>query len=434
MLRVARLGLHAILVVLVSVSAVRAMQSGAPVWGAALAAAALLGVFAAGRWASGAEVRGWLLALAAVWLLSLAISPEFVWVSFPLLLIGGHVLRGEAGALFGAGVVAAAIAAPWVQRGGITLAEVLGPAIGGAFALGIARAYTVLLADDAEHRRLIASLVAARRETEELQTELARVQREAGASEERTRIARDIHDTIAQEFTSISLLARGAASAAGRGAGDGDDAGGGDGGSAADEALTRIDAVARRGAEDARRIERALLPVELEAQALTEGLARLVDGFEEESGITATFQADEMRPLGTPAEVALLRTLQTALANVRVHAGAKRVGIELRELGDEVRLDIVDDGRGFSVPEWEAGGRGASVGLREARARLRELGGGLEIESEPGEGTALSAWLRPGVPKPDAPKPEMPKPDAPGRREGPDAGAGDGPRDRGDSP
>jgi signal transduction histidine kinase len=292
----------------------------------------------------------------------------------------------------------------------------------------------VLLADDAEHRRLIASLVAARRETEELQTELARVQREAGASEERTRIARDIHDTIAQEFTSISLLARGAASAAGRGAGDGDDAGGGDGGSAADEALTRIDAVARRGAEDARRIVRALLPVELEAQALTEGLARLVDGFEEESGITATFQADEMRPLGTPAEVALLRTLQTALANVRVHAGAKRVGIELRELGDEVRLDIVDDGRGFSVPEWEAGGRGASVGLREARARLRELGGGLEIESEPGEGTALSAWLRPGVPKPDAPKPEMPKPDAPGRREGPDAGAGDGPRDRGDSP
>jgi len=425
MLRVARLGLHAILVVLVSVSAVRAMQSGAPVWGAALAAAALLGVFAAGRWASGAAMRGWLLALAAVWLLSLAISPEFVWVSFPLLLIGGHVLRGAAGALFGAGVVAAAIAAPWVQRGGITLAEVLGPAIGGAFALGIARAYTVLLADDAEHRRLIASLVAARRETEELQTELARVQREAGASEERTRIARDIHDTIAQEFTSISLLARGAASAA---RSDGDD------GSAADEALTRIDAVARRGAEDARRIVRALLPVELEAQALTEGLARLVDGFEEESGITATFQADEMRPLGTPAEVALLRTLQTALANVRVHAGAKRVGIELRELGDEVRLDIVDDGRGFSVPEWEADGRGASVGLREARARLRELGGGLEIESEPGEGTALSAWLRPGVPKPDAPKPEMPKPDAPGRREGPDAGAGDGPRDRGDSP
>ncbi len=425
MLRVARLGLHAILVVLVSVSAVRAMQSGAPVWGAALAAAALLGVFAAGRWACGAAVRGWLLALAAVWLLSLAISPEFVWVSFPLLLIGGHVLRGAAGALFGAGVVAAAIAAPWAQRGGLTLAEVLGPAIGGAFALGIARAYTVLLADDAEHRRLIASLVAARRETEELQIELARVQREAGASEERTRIARDIHDTIAQEFTSISLLARGAASVA---------RSGGDDGSAADEALTRIDAVARRGAEDARRIVRALLPVELEAQALTEGLARLVDGFEEESGITATFQADEMRPLGTPAEVALLRTLQTALANVRVHAGAKRVGIELRELGDEVRLDIVDDGRGFSVPEWETGGRGASVGLREARARLRELGGGLEIESEPGEGTALSAWLRPGVPKPDAPKPDALGSDAPGRREGPDAGAGDGLRDRGDSP
>lgn len=398
MLRVARLGLHAILVVLVAVSAVRAVQSGAPVWAAALAAAALLGVFAAGRWAGEGAVRVWLLVLAAVWLLSLVISPEFVWVSFPLLLIGGHVLRGATGVLFGVGVVAAAIAAPWVQRGGLTVAEALGPAIGGAFALGIARAYTMLLADDAEHRRLIASLVASQREAEALQAELARVQREAGASEERTRIARDIHDTIAQEFTSISLLARGAAADARNGDREGD-------GDEAEQALARIDAIARRGAEDARRIVRALLPVELEAQALAEGLARLVDGFAEESGIATTFEADEVRPLGTPAEVALLRTLQTALANVRVHAGAHRVGIELRELGDEVRLDIVDDGRGFSVPEWEAEERGVSVGLREARARLRELGGGLEIESEPGEGTALSAWLRIGEPRPGAASP-----------------------------
>ncbi|UOQ56464.1 sensor histidine kinase [Leucobacter allii] len=389
MLRVARLGLHAILVVLVAVSAVRAVQSGTPLWGAALAAAALLGVFAAGRWASGSAMRGWPLVLAAVWLLALVISPEFVWVSFPLLLVGGHVLRGAAGALFGAVVVAAAVAAPWVQRGGITVAEVLGPVIGGAFAWGIARAYTMLLADDAEHRRLIASLVAARRETEELQAELGRVQREAGASEERTRIARDIHDTIAQEFSSITLLARGAGAEL-RSAAETE------GGGRADEALGRIDAIARRGAEDARRIVRALLPVELESQALTEGLARLVDGFAEESGIAATFEADAVRPLGTAFEVALLRTLQTGLANVRAHAGASRVGIELRELGDEVRLDIVDDGRGFSVPEWEAGSRGVSVGLREARARLRELGGGLEVESEPGEGTALSAWLRLG--------------------------------------
>ncbi|MBK0418310.1 sensor histidine kinase [Leucobacter sp. CSA1] len=378
-LRTARLGLHGITVVLVGVSVLRAVQQGAPLWAAAGVGILLLGCYAAG---AGLRDRRramlWLGALTAVWLGALLLSPDFVWVSFPLLLVSGHLLRGAAGAVGGAGIVAAAIAVPWAMRGETSTPEVLGPVIGGAFALGMARLYSSLLADADEHRRLVASLVAAGRETDALQAELARVQREAGASEERTRIARDIHDTIAQEFSSISLLARGGVD---------------------DEAAARIDAVARRGAEDARRIVRALLPAELEASALGEALERLARGFAAESGIPAGFAADPLRPLGTGAEVALLRTLQTALANIRAHAAASRVGVELREVGDEVRLDVVDDGCGFDIAAWErTGGGGVSVGLREARERLRELGGGLDIESGPGEGTALSAWVPRGAP------------------------------------
>jgi signal transduction histidine kinase len=94
------------------------------------------------------------------------------------------------------------------------------------------------------------------------------------------------------------------------------------------------------------------------------------------------------------AEIALLRTAQSALANVRGHADATRVVVTMADAGDAVRLDIVDDGVGFDASRWNArrprhddGG----YGLRAMRARLRELGGDLDVESVPGEGAALSA-------------------------------------------
>ena len=381
-LRAARIGLHGIFIVLVGFAGWRALHTGAWPPAVVLLGAALLVLYIGGRIVRRRLAHGgwtalvWLSALCACWVAGLLVSPEFVWVSFPLLLVSGHLLRGWRGAAFGLAVVALAILVPWAVRdwAPLSAAEVVGPVIGGVFATGMARGYTRLIADAAEHRRLIASLLEARRETEELQAELARVQREAGASEERTRIARDLHDTVAQEFSSISLLARGAAPDA-------------------RAELERIDAVARRGAEDVRRIVRALLPAELESTALTDALRRLVRGFAAETGIDAGFHGEPIRPLGTSAEVALLRTVQTGLANVRVHAAAGRVAVEAREVGSTVRVDIVDDGRGFDAASWERAERGASVGLREARERLRELGGGLEVESQPGEGTAIAAWL-----------------------------------------
>ena len=91
-----------------------------------------------------------------------------------------------------------------------------------------------------------------------------------------------------------------------------------------------------------------------------------------------------------------MRTTQGALANVRRHARASRVVVSLSEIGDSVRLDIVDDGIGFdpaAVSARPTAPESGGYGLRSTRARLRQLGGGLDIESGQGEGTALTAHV-----------------------------------------
>ena len=149
-----------------------------------------------------------------------------------------------------------------------------------------------------------------------------------------------------------------------------------------------------------RRIVAALAPAELDDDALAAALQRMLDRIRDETGLQGELHVDDSMPiLPTEVEVALLRTAQSALANVRLHARASRVVMSLIDADDTVRLDIIDDGTGFDQPAWEQDAdAGSSYGLRFMRARLRELGGGLDIESTPGEGTALSIHLpiRPG--------------------------------------
>jgi signal transduction histidine kinase len=97
--------------------------------------------------------------------------------------------------------------------------------------------------------------------------------------------------------------------------------------------------------------------------------------------------------LPTAVEVALLRTAQSALANVRRHSEAGRVVVSLSAWGQDVRLDVVDDGKGFDVDAVRALPADGGYGLRAIRERLRELGGGLDVESASGDGTALSAHI-----------------------------------------
>ncbi|WP_182254077.1 sensor histidine kinase [Microbacterium esteraromaticum] len=372
MLRAARFALHLITVSLAVVTALRAVVDGTDLLPAMVAAGLFLAWYGAGAsMARGRAAHWWLIVLGAVWLGMLALSPEFVWLSFPLLLLAGHVLPVVGSALFAAVVLAAAIAAPAVHSVEMTFAHLAGPLLGGGFALAVSLGYDALLRDAVERDELIASLLRAQREMAELQDELGRTQREAGAARERTRLARDLHDTIAQELSSVSLLARGGDAAR----------------------MPQIDQLAQHSLTELRRIVAALAPAELQGTALTGALQRLLDALAEDTGISVALDSADAPPaLPTPVEVTLLRIAQSALANVRQHSGAEAVRVTLSAAGGRTALQISDDGRGFDTTALE--GRTQSYGLVAMRSRLRELGGELRIDSVPGEGTTIRAEVR----------------------------------------
>ncbi|WP_249353951.1 sensor histidine kinase [Microbacterium sp. 2FI] len=390
-----RLGQIVITVVLIVVGTVRAIGDGTPWPGVVAVAAVFAGWYFGGlrlvdRARDPALATWWLLGLALIWIGAVAVSPEFVWLAFPLWLLAGFVLRLRWAVPFSILVFVVVVAAPLIHTGTTTYANVIGPLIGGVFALGISRGYLELVRDGEERRRLIASLVATQAQMAELQDELARTQRDSGAGVERTRLSRDIHDTVAQSLSSIGLIAGGARARGEDADGDGD-------GDVTDRALDQIQALAREGLGDTRRIVDALTPAELEGSALGDALRRMLSRLADETGMRTDLHVDETVPaLPVAVEVALLRTAQSALANVREHAGAERVVVSLVDAGSTVRLDVVDDGAGFDLERWDSASTrrpAGGYGLRAMRARLRELGGGLDIESTPGAGTALSASL-----------------------------------------
>jgi len=380
------IGEHVMALALTAIGVVRAIGGGAPWPAAVVAGAAILAWHTVGMAAlRRSRVRSlpavWLIGFAVIWIASVAVSAEFVWVAFLLWLLAGHLLPFLPGVIFSIVVLAVVVGAPIVHHGTTTTANVIGPVVGGIFAFAISRGYLRLLRDAAERERLVASLTRAQEEMAELQDELALAQRQSGAIAERTRISRDIHDTVAQALSSIRLLAHAE--------------GGRTVDPAAARALAQIEALAGDSLSDVRRIVAALAPAELEDGALAAALARMVDRVREETGLQAELHVDDSLPqLPTQVEIALLRTAQSALANARLHAGATRVVMSLIDADDSVRLDVIDDGVGFDTTAWEgAAMSSSSYGLRFMRARLRELGGGLDIESAPGEGAAISAHL-----------------------------------------
>lgn len=380
-----RFGQALITIVLIVAGAVRAIGDGTPAaW--TLAVSVIFagwyfgGLLLADRSRDHVLATWWLVGLTLIWMGAVAVSPEFVWLAFPLWLLAGFILRMRWAIAFSAVVFAVVVAAPFLHAGSTTYANVIGPLVGCVFALGISRGYLELVRDGRERRRLIASLVAAQEEMTQLQDELARTQRESGAGLERTRLSRDIHDTVAQSLLTIGMIARSVPA---------------DDPEATGRALAQIRELAQEGLGDTRRIVNDMMPAELEGSALGDALRRMLTRVTEETGISTDLRIDGTLPaMPVVVEIALLRTAQSALANVRAHAGASRVVVSLVDVGDAVRMDVVDDGAGFDAVAWEsAGPRGGDggYGLRAMRARLRELGGGLDVESAPGDGTALSA-------------------------------------------
>lgn len=330
----------------------------------------------------------WLLALAACWLAAVAVSESFIWLGFVLWLLAGHFLAAPAAVAFAVGVLAVVLGAPLLHGAPLTLAGVLGPTLGAVFALALSSGEHALIRDTLERERLVEHLVRAQEEAEALQAEVAHSQRELGALAERARLSRDIHDTLAQGFSSILLLAR-AGRAAAREPGAGTPG-------ATDPTLARIEEVAAENLDEARRLVAALAP-----RGLTPGIVaavqRQLDLLRDAAGVAGELRLDGgLDTLPTAVEVALLRTVQGALANVRGHARASRVVVTLTRTDDSVLLDVADDGVGFDADAWASrppGPAGRGYGLHALRARLRERGGDAEVTSAPGRGTVVSAWL-----------------------------------------
>ncbi|MEU6120853.1 sensor histidine kinase, partial [Streptomyces sp. NPDC047123] len=350
---------------------------------AVLAAALVTGaVYAAGA-AGPAVARSpraaawWLAALAASWLVLLVLSPDGLWAAFPLYFLQLHLLPPRWALPAVLATAAAAIASFLVHSARITPGSFIGPLLGAAVAVATVYGYEALYRESEHRRELIDELMATR-------AELAAAERTAGTLAERERLAREIHDTLAQGLSSIQLLLRAAQRTLGPD-------------SPAAPHVEQARAAAQDNLAEARRFVRALAPPGLAHGSLAGALERL-STTSREPRVRFSLSGTPTE-LPTPYEVALLRVAQSALANTVRHAGAGRAEITLTFMDTSVTLDVVDDGRGFDPAGARHGdGNGADggdggFGLVAMRSRARSLGGTFTVESGPGQGTAVAISL-----------------------------------------
>ena len=201
-----------------------------------------------------------------------------------------------------------------------------------------------------------------------------------GAVEERNRLAREIHDTLAQNLTATGLQIESAEALL---EADSDP-------ERVHAALDRALSLNRSNLDEARRSVLDLRAAPLEGRSLAEALKGLVDRWETETGVAARFQAvNGSRPIPPRVEAALYRVGGEALANAARHADASRATVRLVATPDAGGLLVEDDGRGFD-PSRVPGDRHGLVGMRE---RVEMLGGALQVESSPNGGTRVEATV-----------------------------------------
>jgi len=300
-------------------------------------------------------------AFTQIWMLS-----ERRWVSLVL------------STLLAVGTTLALTAASGFSREALTrAAPQMGVALAFSILLGVWVGQTML--QTARHAQLVDDLHAA-------QAELGAVHHAAGVVAERERMAREIHDTLAQGFTSVVMLAQAASADLDRA-----DVG------AARDRLALVEATARDNLAEARSLVTAFAPLPLQGATLVEAVERLAARFEEESGVAVTLRLTAVPGLGSAEDVVLLRSAQEALANVRRHAAARSV---LVSLGSEIRpeglglpdgatavLEVADDGRGLGPHVVEG------FGLRGMRERVALGDGVVTVTSPPSGGTTVRVEL-----------------------------------------
>lgn len=351
-----------------------------PAIGVSLAAIAGLVVvwFALGRSAARSAVRSALFAVAIVIIAGVgtAAIPSFAavqGVAYPLIWTRA---RGMRRALVANVALAIAVGVGlFLSTGADATAAVQAIAIQSislAFSTALGFWMTGITDRSEERQRLLDELRAT-------QEQLVAVNRDAGVASERERLAREIHDTIAQDLTGFVLLAQRAR----RELGGGDTA-------ATDETLVLLEDSARTTLAETRALVAATAPVSLAAGGLADALARLGERFQRETGTPVAVTAAGLPPLDRDTEVVLLRCTQEGLANVRKHAKAATASVTLTSEDGSTVLTISDDGTG--IPADAAPG----FGLAGMRDRLALVGGTLEVDSSP-RGTRLRVSVPVGV-------------------------------------
>lgn len=319
----------------------------------------------------------WLGALLLLWsslmvVAPASIRPAYAWCALPLACLAVRALAPRASLGVIAGISAALLAAVVTQPGGFEPDVAIAP-IAGVWAA--AALYRGQVRDTELRQHLIDQL----RET---RGELARQQRAAGVLTERTRLARELHDTLAQELAASRTLLQ----AADR-----------DWPTLPDRARGRVRTVTEALGDnlvEVRRMIADLTPPELDGHDLPGALVALC-AREQRCG-TATevcFRSlGEARPLPDELTATLLRVAQGALANIRDHARARQVTVTLRQDHHEVTLQVRDDGAGFT-PGRTGAAPMRGFGLPSMRQRLQAHGGALSVASAPGHGTLLTGRL-----------------------------------------
>ncbi|MFF1877957.1 sensor histidine kinase [Leifsonia sp. NPDC058230] len=316
---------------------------------------------------------GWLAVLTVEWVVLVWLIPDAAYLVFPLFFLYLHLLGRWWGSVAILLSTIVAICALGIHSGW-TVGGVVGPLIGAGVALLIGLGYQALAREAEQREALVRELIAT-------QGQLAATEHESGVLAERARLAREIHDTLAQGLSSIQMLLHAAERA--------------DPGRPGIEHIRLARETAAANLVEARRFIRELTPPQLDDQTLGGALRRLARTQWAAQGLDVQVRVSDTIVLPMHLQTALLRIAQGAIANVIQHAHATTATITIAIDHDRLRFTVADDGTGFDPehPARETAEKSDSFGLQATSERVQQLGGTLTIDATPGHGTTLAVDL-----------------------------------------
>lgn len=322
----------------------------------------------------------WLLLLTVLWIGTTWLAPDAAFLVFPLFFLVLHLLPDWWGSLAVVGLALIAIVALAAHRG-LSVGGVTGPLVGAGVAVAIGVGVRALVREVRARERLVDRLLAA-------QAQLAESEHAAGVEAERTRMAAELHDTVAQSLSSIQLLLSAAERWLSGDARPEDDAPG-----RREIALAKESAGAALA--ETRAFIRALSSPKLAAAMLPDALARVVAEADSAAEAAVAFRTQgTARSLPRSVDTTILRIVQGALGNAVAHARARTVTVTLTYETGRALVCVEDDGRGFDPAAVRPSAESDSFGLDVMRGRVAAVGGALSVESRPGAGTRVTAVFR----------------------------------------